>query len=318
MRFPLQAQLDSRGGGSSTTRWPAAARCAWRPRPARTAAGSRRGWASLRRFLLPEMPPERQQQRRQTHWRRMAAPMVNRVRRMTELQRHTGRDVRSCFCRCHSPRGCRCTSTAASSSPGRKILFVQQRQPRFVRGGGGLARRWTWYGSYLISGLPRRFSSLSGAPHLSILELVQYSSWLSLVGTIAQHSIRCELLLQLTERMAPWRKRVMRAFGLTLVILQNISKDPFLFCRNRRELWLGTDMACRLERGDTLSDPLCINPTCFLCSNRRELWLGTDMARASARRAAWNEALLREGVAAVYARTLLRAAQVGQQIFEYL
>jgi len=118
--------------------------------------------------------------------------------------------------------------------------------------------------------------------------------------------------------MAPWRKRVMRAFGLTLVILQNISKDPFLFCRNRRELWLGTDMACRLERGDTLSDPLCINPTCFLCSNRRELWLGTDMARASARRAAWNEALLREGVAAVYARTLLRAAQVGQQIFEYL
>ena len=46
------------------------------------------------------------------------------------------------------------------------------------------------------------------------------------------------------------------------------------------------------------------------CSNRRELWLGTDMAGAGARRAAWNEALLRDGVAAAYAQTLLRAAEV--------
>lgn len=91
-----------------------------------------------------------------------------------------------------------------------------------------------------------------------------------------------------------------------------------LFCGNRRELWLGTDMARRLERGNALSDLLSINRICFLCSNRRELWLGTDMAGASARRAAWNEALMREGVAAAYARTLLRAAQVGQQLFEYL
>ena len=46
------------------------------------------------------------------------------------------------------------------------------------------------------------------------------------------------------------------------------------------------------------------------CSNRRELWLGTDMAGAGARRAAWNQALLQDSVAAAYAQTLLRAAEV--------
>lgn len=74
-------------------------------------------------------------------------------------------------------------------------------------------------------------------------------------------------------------------------------------------------MAAVMSESD-VGDGVIISHGCgsHLCkrSNRRELWLGTDMAGAGARRAAWNEALLREGVASAYAQTLLHAAEVGR------
>lgn len=55
--------------------------------------------------------------------------------------------------------------------------------------------------------------------------------------------------------------------------------------------------------------PVAVNGYFELSSNRRDVWAGGDMAGAGAARAAWNTALLADGVAPAYLRLLLAAAE---------